>query len=229
MTRRTRGFTLPEITLAMAIAAVVGLTVVSVSMALSTAYVSSEDHYQNLQTARSVMERIRTTIRKSKLVTYSSVRYLALWAEDTNNNGQINLDEVVVLFYVPTLQEIRHYQIRFPDSMDPSMVAVLNLSVSLETATESFWVPTILSHPYVTRTTLGTSVQSLELTCRPVAPLTDFVKIELTVREGDSEVTLRSAACLLTDMTDSVGIMGGEYVLDSGLSDKVKKLDWKLR
>jgi prepilin-type N-terminal cleavage/methylation domain-containing protein len=94
-----RGFTLLELTMAIAITSVIALSVAGVSMGLSRAYANSEGYYQTSQNARSAMMGVQSLLRKAKLVLSVSDDGVVFWAQDVNGDGRINRSEVTTLIY----------------------------------------------------------------------------------------------------------------------------------
>ena len=135
MSRRTKpkGFTLLEMTMAMAITAITGLSVAGATVALSRAHQDTEGFYQSLQTARSAMMRIQRSIQGAKLVTACTGTTLVLWANDTNGNGTIDADEVLLLVFDTASRQSPDSQQVFPDAVK----AALNVEVPLSTLTDA--------------------------------------------------------------------------------------------
>ena len=88
------GFTLIEVTMAMVVISVIGLTVAGVAMALSTAQDNSQDYYQCIQTGRVSMLRLQDMLRRARLVTEVFDTGLVIWESDTNGNRTIDLSEL---------------------------------------------------------------------------------------------------------------------------------------
>ena len=88
MRRNPSGFTLVELVMAISITTIIGLAVAGASMALSTAHAHSESRYGSIETARSAMRRIQSSLRAAALVTYvhSNGHKLGYWAGDENED-----------------------------------------------------------------------------------------------------------------------------------------------
>jgi len=209
-----KGFVLPDVTVGMAIAAVVGLCVVGVSAALCAAYAHSQDFYQSLQTGRIAMMRMQAMLRKAKLVTCVDGSVSVLWAGDANGNGRINLDEIRLLSYVLSSREIQEERVRFPDSMPPETVDALNVEVPLQDMTDLDALAPYLVSPNLTSVVLAGDVEEFEVSATPVPPVSKLLKVSLTISGGRRAVTLRSAVSLRADVAGDVGISDGCYVLN---------------
>ena len=107
--RRTRkGFTLVEITLAMAVAAVVGLGVVSLTSAMFSAIDASNDSYGCVQTGRVLMLRLASVFRSAQLITDVSPDNASVmaWAGDTNGDRAINFSELMIIRWDSQTQQV---------------------------------------------------------------------------------------------------------------------------
>ena len=212
--RHRLGFTLMEMTIAMTITAMIGLSVAGVSMVLGDATEYGENFYQSVQTARNVVMKIQKTIRSAKLVTASSSTAMVLWADDTNGDGQINLSETVLLSCDTTSGQIRLNRVVFPATMSAQTRAALDVTKTLaDLASVNTVTSLITGNAYNTTTVLATDVAAGQFGVWPTAPLSHLVRFQLTVGTGDSAVTLRSAAATRAGLTSRVQMAGNVYVL----------------
>jgi len=213
----TAGFTIAEIVLALSIASVIGLSVAMVSMALSTAHEHSLERDVHVQTARSVIRTVESIISKSRLVTGRSPSDLSLWASDANNDGLINVSELVVLTYNSAAGHIAQTQVVFPDAMSESMRAALDEGKLLKDVLDPTSVREMMlvEFPsYCRQTTLAENVLGVSVTTDVDPPKTCVVKLKVQVGTPDWSMTLYGGAALRADSTRLVGTLGdGTYVL----------------
>lgn len=212
---RTSGFTLPEVVMAMAIAAMIGLSIVGVSAALSGAYAQSQDFYQCLQTGRSTMARIQAAVRKAKLVTYVSPTRLLLWQDDLNGDGQINLLEISAIAFDAPSRQVRLYTHEFPQSLGDLAVAALNQKISLSTAMSASTVASAMSGPYIKFVILADDVKNFKVSAVTAPPLTQVVQMTLKAAKGKRSIKFRSAVSLRAGKVDYVGASGTSYYLST--------------
>jgi type II secretory pathway pseudopilin PulG len=214
MRRNRLGFTLLELTIAMTITAVTGLSVAGVAMVLGETSDSGQDFYQSLQTGRITVMKIQAIIRGAKLVTASTSTSLVLWADDANGDGQINLSETVVLTFDAESGEIRFYRVVFPQTMDSTTKQALDVTKPLvDIMNLSGVTDTVTGNAHNDLTVLATDVTAFRLSVWPAVPLTRLVRFQLTVGTGSSAVTLRSAASTRAGATGRVQVVDSEYVL----------------
>jgi len=214
MKRKRLGFTLLEMTIAMVITAMTGLSVAGVTMVLGEANDRGQDFYQSVQTGRSAVMKIQTLIRGAKLVTASTSTSLVLWAEDTDGDGLISLSETVLLTFDTQAREIRVYRVVYPATMAEETRAALDASKSLaDLASVSTVTTTITCDTYCSSTVLAPDVSAFRLSVWPAVPMTKLVRFQLTVGLGTSAVTLRSAASTRAGATGRVQVVNSEYVL----------------
>jgi prepilin-type N-terminal cleavage/methylation domain-containing protein len=216
MSCNRRGFTLLEMTIAMTITAVTGLSVAGVTMALGEANDHGQDFYQSVQTGRSAVMKIQAIVRGAKLVTASTGTSLVLWLEDANGDGQVNLSETVLLTFDAESGEIRFYRVAFPETMDQATRQALDVTKPLvDIMNISGVTDTITGNAYNDLTVLATDVTAFSVSVWPAVPLTRLVRFQLTVGTGSSAVTLRSAASTRAGATGYVQVVENEYVLTS--------------
>jgi len=214
--KRRAAFTLIEMTMAIAITAVTGLSIAGAAITFSSAQEYSREFYGNIQTARTAMMRIQRLVRSCLLVTSLDGTSMILWANDANEDGRINPSETVCLEWDYETGEIRLLRIAYPAGMSSEMLLALDMEKPLETFANRHQAESeIFSSTYVATTVLATDVTSFSVTAKPSAPLARLVRIQMTVGSGTRAVTLRSAANTRADRTAWVGIADGNFVLAS--------------
>jgi len=203
-------FTLLEMTIAITITAITGLSVAGATIALSQAHQDTANFYQSLQTARSAMIRIQKAVNKAELITACTSTVIILWADDTNNDGKINVDELLVLALDAESRQITLYRLVFPTGL----AAALNVEAALADLTDASTVTKMLTDSeYDTSTVLATDVTDFCLTASPAPPMTVMVGIRLTVGVGTTQITLRSAAAPRAAKTARVSLVEGKLTL----------------
>ena len=207
---KSKGFTLLEMTMAVTITAIIGLAVAGATIALSRAYQDTEEFYQSLQTARSAMLRIQRTVQGSKLITACPGTILVLWVDDTNGNGNINADEVLVLVFDTAAQEVRLCRKVFPDALKPA----LNVEVPLYDLIDANAVLSNVSgSAYVQTIVLANDTTDFYATASPAPPLAKRVDLYLSVGTDKNVMALRSAATTRGPKTAQVQVVDSQYVL----------------
>jgi type II secretory pathway pseudopilin PulG len=205
-----RGFTILELTIAITITAITALSVAAATVALSKAHEDTEGFYQSLYTARSAMVRIQRIIYRAKLVTASNGTTVMLWADDVNDDGKINAEEILMLAYDATAREVSTSQQVFPAGLRDA----LNVEVPLATLTSlSTAVPLVDGSGYKQTTVLASDVSAFLAIALPSPPLSKLVNLRLSVGSGKNLVTLRSAATARGGRTSKVVQVGGHFTL----------------
>jgi len=95
--RYNKGFTLIELIIALIVTSIIATAVVTLAYALDTANEFTEDNCRTQVQIRFASLRISDLIRRSRLVCYASGGDLAVWEADYNNDGQINISELVYI------------------------------------------------------------------------------------------------------------------------------------
>jgi len=95
--RYNKGFTLIELIIALIVTSIIATAVVTLAYALDTANEFSNDTGRIQAQIRFAALRISELIRHSRLVCYASGGDLAVWKADYNNDGQINISELVYI------------------------------------------------------------------------------------------------------------------------------------
>ena len=205
------GFTLIEVTMAMVVVSVMGLTVAGVAMALSTAQDNSQDYYQCIQTGRVTMLRLQDMFRRARLVTGASDTGLVIWDSDANGDRTINVTELKLVSWDESTQRVTRRCVKAPQEWSEAMK---NLPVPLYTATFQSW-STWQSNfeSLIEEVTLAENVEAFSVQTTSAAPLAKSVSIQMTIRLGDHSLTIRGGASLRADWTDRVENVDGHYIL----------------
>ncbi len=213
----SRGFTLAELAVSVAITAMIGSAVMGLTMTLSTANEHAQDRYLSLQTARMTMFRLQNKIHKAKLVTAAGYRTIVLWAEDSNSNDRINISEIEMIEFAPGRKEIRSTMIVFPKEWSEETKASLDTEVELDAVTQvgaAKWVfYSSYASVYERTITLADDVAEFHVYAQPEAPMAELVRLSIRVGSSERGVTLESAAHLRAQVTDLVGMAEDKYLL----------------
>jgi len=218
MRTRMRGFTVVEMTMAIAITSIIALAVVGAGMALSSAYAHSQDYSQSIQTGRVASLKIQSTLRMAKLITAAGGHgdyKLVAWAKDPNGDSKINVSELAMLTCDPNAQVIVEHTVVFPT---PALATLLDSTVLLETAMDVTAVQTMMEVTYGAyhrKEVLADRVISADISVDQPPPMTRMVKFQLGVGDSNRSITLYAGGTLRADMTSHVGMSGGKYVLNT--------------
>ena len=212
MTKRNRqpGFTLLELVLAMAITSMIGLSVVVAGSALSAAQSSTDCLSENIQAGRISMRTIESDIRTARLVLSGSSTALMLWKGDGNGDKLINLDEIVLLEYVPAQHLVQEVSVT-------GMPTGLNTAYTLVQAGNSAQIrQTMVSATYASycnTRTLATNVGSLSLVISPAPPTSKTVLARMQIGPADQRITLTNTINLRADSTADIKTVQGTRYL----------------
>ncbi len=113
-TRCQNGFTLIELLLALIITGIVASAVATLAYAMNSAGVATDDTSRKQAEVRFATLKISDLIRHCKLVCYASADEIAVWAEDTNSDGKINIGELAYIEAGAARNHLRLYT--FPSS-----------------------------------------------------------------------------------------------------------------
>ncbi|MFP4433440.1 MAG: type II secretion system protein J [Phycisphaerae bacterium] len=193
---RTKGMTLVELTVGMVMLSVIALAVAGLTASLSDAYAGGERFYTSLQMARVSMLRIETEARKAKEFLSddaSSEAAIALWADDANHDGKVNLSEIVLYWYQSGTGNLVRQQLVFPPAnqtldyaLEKDSLSDVNMVVML-----MWWFS-----PYLQEAELCENVSSCRFVTDQAPPDTKVLSIRMTVGQTGKEVQLQTAASL---------------------------------
>ena len=215
MHRRQNAFTVVEMVLAMAITAMIGLSVAGVAVALSTAQADQEESYQYAQTARSAINRIQGYLSRARLVTARGDGSLVYWIKDADGDGTISLEELGEIRRHSEDRTLRLHRVVFPDNMDEQVHAALNAQVELDCAADMASATQLIetNGRHVDQVE-AEDVEAFDVAAYPECPVAKLVSIHLVIGQGERQVALRSAVALRADCTDEVAVSEGAYVLN---------------
>jgi prepilin-type N-terminal cleavage/methylation domain-containing protein len=133
-TRYKNGFTLVELLVASMVAGIIFAAVATLAYALGTANDATNDIAEKQAQVRYASLRISELIRHCKLICGVSSDNLAVWRADDNDDGQININELV---YIEKGADSNHLRLCVFPTSDTSVV---NLSGVETLATSSYSV-----------------------------------------------------------------------------------------
>ena len=217
MRHSARGFTVPELVLALSIMAVIGLSVAGVTGAISTAWANSESTYDTIQTGRSAMLNLQQQLSRAKLITKAASNAVVFWARDFNGDGKINLSELAVIEHDPASKTIKRYRIEFSDNLDEATRASLDTEIPLDVMTRETEAKTTIMGDYrVAKKLVAEDISTFEVAAYPDSPEATLVSLRIVVGEGDDAMELRSATALRADETEYVKVDedNGEWYVD---------------
>jgi prepilin-type N-terminal cleavage/methylation domain-containing protein len=196
-TRNENGFTLVELLVALIVAGIVLAAVATLAFAVGAANDETDDTSQKQAQIRQATLRISELIRHCKLICGTPDNNLAVWRADDNDDGQININELVYIERGAGWDILRLCE--FPSS-DTSPV---NLS-DIETLSTSSYS--------VTYVPLVPQCSNVQFGFRPeLPPQSRFVTISFDIVENDTvrqyqiSTALRGwAGNLLKDTGDSL-------------------------
>jgi len=112
--RRIQGMTLVELTLGLASLSVLGLAISSLMVAAGAAWDTTDEDVERNQSLRAAAARIGEWVRQSRRVVSIAAddRYadVVLWADDENDPGNVNLNELKIITFDRTLGTVTVYQ-----------------------------------------------------------------------------------------------------------------------
>jgi len=216
------GFTLTELLTALLITTIIGAVVVSVGAGLYNVQEHTDGITEVIQSGRSGMMRLCAILRKAKLITAATDSEMAIWSGDSNGNKKIEIDEIMLVRYLPDQQIVERWRVSFPETMPHTLREALNQPQALATLTDVGEVKKILSKaiysPYLSKEPVITSVSDFNIHTAPAAPITRLVSVHITLGQNDKGISLVSATRLRADMTGSIVWRNGKPVLQTGYS-----------
>jgi prepilin-type N-terminal cleavage/methylation domain-containing protein len=168
--RNRTGFTLIELLLALIVTGIILSAVTTLAFAVGVANSTTDDTCQKQAQVRFATLRISDLIRHCKLICGTPNSDLAVWREDNNADGQININELVYIERGVTKDYLRLCE--FPIS-DTSIVNLSDIQ-TLSTGTYS-----------VTYVPLIPECSNVEFSLDAAPPYSRFVSISFCVLENE--------------------------------------------
>ena len=106
-TKHTKGFTLVELLIALVITSIILTAVATLAFAMGVANKATDDLSLKQAQVRFVTLKIQDLIRDSKLICFAGNDDMALWRADDNNDGNINISELVYIEAGPNRDHLR--------------------------------------------------------------------------------------------------------------------------
>jgi len=174
-TRRRDGFTLVELLVAMVVTSIVLAAVATLAYAMSVAGDMSDNTSQKQAQLRYTTLRISQLIRNCKLICTIAGNDLAIWRADDNDNGKININELV---YIEADPEREYLQLcEFSSPFNP--VVKLN---RIDALTTKWWLK---YSSEIRCTQLLTQCSNVEFSFDVSPPWSRFVSISFDLSEND--------------------------------------------
>lgn len=215
MRRCSKGLTLAELVLAMAITAVIGLAATGVTLAVSNINEEAESYYEYLQSGRVAASRLERTLRSARLVTVAEDSKIVAWTRDRVDKGNINVSEVTKIYLNTNTKRLMLRRTVFPDSMDQATREALDVSVPLSDLTDPSVVHAESMYPqYDVTRVLARNVWEFTVYPDEPAPLTGTLKFRLVVGSYPQTVTRYGAVTLRASKVSRVAVANGTYVLE---------------
>jgi len=170
-----KGFTLVELLVALVVTGIVLAAVATLAFALGTANDATDDLSLKQAQVRFATLRIQDLIRHSKLICFAGSDDLAIWRADDNNDGNINIGELV---YIESGSNRDRLQIcEFPSSSSE----VINLD-SIGAFADNWWSAYCSDADYIQVVPQCSNVQfGFDL----LPPQSRFVSITFDLVEND--------------------------------------------
>jgi len=214
---RRQGFTLAEVVIAVSVTAIIGLAVAGVAYALCNASEQARGLRYSIQSARAGSMRIETLVRKSKLVCGTGKEEMTLWTGDDNNDGKINLDEIILIHRLGDTKNLESWRVLFPQSLSDWWLRVLNVQLELRKLDDPAALRSVMElsvfRQYLVTRILAAEVEEFEVGTDEVPPFSLTALWKLTAGPPGQQMTLRDAAHLRADAVDSIVLVDGRPVL----------------
>jgi prepilin-type N-terminal cleavage/methylation domain-containing protein len=169
-----KGFTLVELLVALVVTGVVLGAVATLAFAISRANDTTNDTAYKQTQVRYATLRVSQLVRNCKLICFAGADDFALWRADDNNDGKINIGELV---YIERGTGRNHLQLtEFPSSNS----AVINLG-SIQGRATSWWTAYCSS---ATFTQLIPQCSNVQFSFDVLPPRSKFVNVSFEITEG---------------------------------------------
>lgn len=174
-TKQVKAFTLVELLITMVVLSIVLAAVATLAFALSTATDSIEDVSVKQAQLRFATMRIQDLVRHCKLICFADSDDLAIWRADDNNDGNINIGELV---YVECGQDGNYLRVcEFVSSNEEA----INID-SVGSFEDEWWAAYCRDVEYIQ---LVPQCSSIQFDFDVLPPLSKFVSISFEMYEND--------------------------------------------
>lgn len=195
VSRRSAGMTLPELLLACAGIAIVGLAIAS--MLAAVAYGTSST--QNIRTMvvgqKTISTRLTAAVRGSRMVLAASDDWALLWTADLNGDGLPTVNELRLVEHDADAMQIRSHQADFT-GMTEEQITTANVSYQMEDDFAAV-VATLKATAYFPARVWAKNVTTMNLTLNNAqAQSATVVAYRATLRAGDLTDPAIGAAAL---------------------------------
>ena len=213
MDHKRPAFTLLELTMALVITAVTGLSIAGVTLSISHVSQRSRQFNESIQSGRCVLRNIGLDIRQAKLVTACDDLGVTLWANDDDQNGLINFSELMAIYYDPEAKQLCQTRIDL-SSIDQGARDAINQPVLLSNLTSASYSRSyIRTSSYTLNRVLAQNVTAARFFVDEAAPTSRTLGVELTITRDDQPVVFRTAVSTRAGFEQYVGVSDGDYVL----------------
>ena len=202
---RRFGFTLTELLLAIIITGIILTAVASLVFAVGRlwAHNGAQDNVGILQ--NSVSWRVGDLVRHSRLVLSVDDRRIGLWASDLDQDGKIDVCELVEIYYDASADHVQRIQYDAPAGTHVSDVSVF--------ASSDAWTAVMQPYQqYKHSAVLATGVTGWTVSRDAAAPAARIITVRFTVEEGEIERESTFSATLRSRDTDVIA----EILEDAG-------------
>ncbi len=232
MRTKRKALTSLELTISLVIVSIIALSAAGVTLVLSESHAETESRYANTQAGRGALAVMQKYLNESRLVTAIERGTIVLWHRDRNEDGKINLSELVMLTHDTDRNAIKMVRVAFGQDMESNMVAALDYRIELFKASDLDYVMGCFEQDSRTyEKVIVENVQEFKAVAEPPCPMSKMVRLYLTVGKGHryspgnspgnkpgdgggNYLAIQSAAALRVDETDRIMTdAAGQYTL----------------
>jgi prepilin-type N-terminal cleavage/methylation domain-containing protein len=170
----SHGFTLVELLVALVVTGVILSAVATLAFAVGRANDATGDTSYKQAQLRYATLRISQLIRNCKLICYTGTDDFAIWRADDNNDGQINISELVYIEREPNRDHLQLTE--FPSSN----ITPINLS-SIQARSTNWWMSYCSNAAF---TQLIPQCSNVQFSFDVLPPRSKFVNISFEIVEG---------------------------------------------
>lgn len=174
-TKHTKGFTLVELLIALVITGMVLTAVATLAFAMGTANKAADDLSLKQAQVRFATLQIQDLIRHSRLICFAGNDDIAIWRADDNDDGNINIGELVYIDAGPNRDHLRICDFFSSDS------TAINLG-SINSFANNWWSVYCNDANY---TTIVPECSNVQFNFDILPPQSGFVSITFDITENN--------------------------------------------
>lgn len=188
--------TLVELLITLLILALIGSAALAAITATVNTTRSQQDVRQAITRSSVVQTRVRQYINSASAFLAAKDDEIVLWSGDTNSDGQVNQDELIMLKRDTSTDTLTRYQTEWPTGWDQDTIDAANTTYAASSNFSSV-ANALVGSAYFVAEVWSTQVDKFDVTLDNLTPTSaKLITIEIDVKKGSDVETSHLTASL---------------------------------